>query len=117
MNDYVPSRLDPSLNCTKGSVWCRVRSDGAGGKAAFGDKEILQMVVATEVFELFGETGQKLRAIAIAVAQRWEGVEQAATGILITYLERNIPSATSFLASLSFQPFPTNPTIKKVATR
>jgi len=83
-----------------------LRIDGAGGKGAFGGKELLQMVVATEVFDLFGETGKKLRGIAMAVAKKWEGGDQAASGLLITFLEKNVPSATSFLASPSFQTCP-----------
>lgn len=62
------------------------------------------MVVATEVFMLFGETGKQLRKIAMEVAKKWAGVDQAASGLLITFLEKSVPSATSFLASLPALP-------------
>ena len=70
-----------------------------GGKAAFSNEELLQLVVASEVFELLGETGRRLKAVAMSAAKKWAGPEQAASGLLITYLEKNVPSAKAFLVS------------------
>ena len=72
----------------------------AGGKAAFNNTELLQLVVASEVFELFGETGRRLKAVAMTSAKKWAGPEQAASGLLITYLEKNVPSARSFQVTM-----------------
>ena len=75
----------------------------AGGKAAFNNTELLQVVVASEVFELFGDTGKRLRAVAMSAAKKWAGPEQAASGLLISYLEKNVLSAKSFLVSIGNQ--------------
>lgn len=72
-----------------------------GGKAAFNNTELLQLVVASEVFELLGETGRRLKAVALSAAKKWAGPEQAASGLLITYLEKNVLSASSFLVGAS----------------
>lgn len=73
-----------------------------GGKAAFSNEELLQLVVASEVFELLGETGRRLKAVAMSAAKKWAGPEQAASGLLISYLEKNVPSAKPFLVSNNF---------------
>lgn len=54
-------------------------------------------MVASEVFELLGDTGRRLKAVAMSAAKKWAGPEQAASGLLITYLEKNVLSAKSFL--------------------
>ena len=56
-------------------------------------------MVASEVFELLGETGRRLKAVAMSAAKKWAGPEQAASGLLVTYLEKNVPSAKPFLVS------------------
>lgn len=56
--------------------------------------------MASEVFELLGDAGRRLKVVAMSAAKKWAGPEQAASGLLITYLEKNVLSAKSFLVSV-----------------
>ena len=64
---------------------------------SFSNTELLQLLVASEVFELHGTIGARLRKVALAAAKKWAGLDQVASGLLVSYLRSNVPSAKSFV--------------------
>ena len=74
-------------------------SGPAGALGSFRKTELLQLVIASEVFEQLGQVGTRLKRVALAAARRWAGPEQTATGLLVTYLQKNVPSASFFVVT------------------
>ena len=94
-----------STKCSTSLAFCsckvvpKVRWMPAGAVGNFSNTELLQIVVASEVFQLFGETGEHLKRVALTASRRWAGPEMTANGFLITYLRKAVPSRSHFLAS------------------
>ena len=49
------------------------------------------------MFELHGAIGERLRKVALTAAKKWAGLDQVASGLLVSYLRANVPSAKSFV--------------------
>lgn len=61
----------------------------------------MELVIASEVFELHGRVGSRLKKVALAAAKKWAGAEQTASGLLVTYLQKNVQAYKSFVVRLS----------------
>ena len=70
-----------------------------GALGSFSNTELIELVIASEVFELHGQAGNRLRKIALAAAKRWAGADQTASGLLVTYLKKNVQSYKYFVVS------------------
>lgn len=75
----------------------------AGKPGGFNNYDLLQLVVASEVFDLFGDSGAFLRKVALKASQKWAGADMTANGFLVTYLKKAVPSRSNFLVCILTQ--------------
>lgn len=71
----------------------------AGSLGSFSNTDLVEFVIASEIFELYGQSGVRLKKIALAAAKRWAGADQTASGLLVTYLRKNVQSYKYFVVS------------------